>query len=99
MVPSDRIYTIDGAMALSIKDPETERTAAEPAALTGNSKTGAIRPLRESSFSARPCMTTRGSEGKVPALPAGRGLAQVPAEIRGQRISKAEREEILGHGP
>ena len=30
-------------MALNIKDPETERLAAEVAALTGNTKTGAIR--------------------------------------------------------
>ena len=24
---------------------------------------------------------------------------QVPAEVRGQKISKAEREDILGYGP
>ena len=30
-------------MALNIKDPETERLAAEVAALTGTTKTGAVR--------------------------------------------------------
>jgi len=35
-------------VALNIKDPETERLAAEAAALTGDSKTGAVRQaLRE----------------------------------------------------
>lgn len=30
-------------MALNIKDPETERLAAEVAAITGQTKTGAVR--------------------------------------------------------
>ena len=35
-------------MALNINDPETERLAAEAAAFTGDSKTGAVRQaLRE----------------------------------------------------
>lgn len=42
-------------MALNIKDPETERLAAEAGALTGDSKTGIIRQaLREFLWRHRP---------------------------------------------
>jgi uncharacterized protein with PIN domain len=40
-------------MALNIKDPETERLAAEVAALTGETKTGAVRHARRMALEAR----------------------------------------------
>jgi antitoxin VapB len=89
-------------MALNIKDLETEKLAAEVAELTGESKTGAVREaLREK----RDRLALEGKGGS----PRRRGdLArfletqiwpQLPKELRGKPISKAEREEILGYGP
>lgn len=92
----------DYTMALNIKDPETEKLAAEIAELTGDSKTGAVRSaLREK----RDRLELERKSGR----PRRRGdLArfletqiwpQIPEELRGRPISKAEREEILGYGP
>jgi len=89
-------------MALNIKDLETEKLAAEVAELTGDSKTGAVRnALREK----RDRLALERKSGR----PRRRGdLArfletqiwpQLPKELRGKSISKAEREEILGYGP
>ena len=41
-------------MALNIKDPETERLAAEVAALTGTTKTGAVRYALRQVLEAHP---------------------------------------------
>jgi antitoxin VapB len=86
-------------MAMNIKDPEAERLAAEVAALTGESKTAAVRSaLRE----------------RRDRLNAQRGLRQgtlrrfledeiwprIPPEARNRPpMTKAEREELLGYGP
>jgi antitoxin VapB len=87
-------------MALNIKDPEAERLATEVAALTGETKTGAIRQaLRERrerlGFQAR-----HGSRQEALM----RFLEQeiwpaVPKRIRGRRLSRREEERILGYGP
>ncbi len=89
-------------MALSIKDPETEKLAAEVAELAGESKTGAVRQaLRERHDRLE---LERG--GKSPRT--GDFLRfleteiwpQIPEELRGRPpMTKAEREEILGYGP
>jgi antitoxin VapB len=83
-------------MALNIKDPETERLAAEVAALTGKTKTGAVRyALRQVllSQSRRPVKQreerlTRFLEEEIWPL--------IPPDQLGRPVSKAEREEILG---
>ncbi|MGD0715762.1 MAG: type II toxin-antitoxin system VapB family antitoxin [Gaiellaceae bacterium] len=85
-------------MALNIKDPETERLAAEIAALTGESKTGAIRvALRERK--ERLALQDPADRGRM----LRRWLEQelwpsLPAEALDGEISKAEREQILGYG-
>lgn len=85
-------------MALNIKDPEAERLAGEVAALTGESKTGAVREaLRErkerlllAKVGDRRARILRVLEEEVwPKLPPG---------VRGKPVSKEEREEILGYG-
>lgn len=87
-------------MALNIKDPETEQLAREVAAITGESKTGAVRTaLRERKQrlalerprADRAANLRRWLEEEV--------WPNVPAELRGKGITKAEREEILGYGP
>jgi antitoxin VapB len=87
-------------MALNIKDPETERLAAEVAAITGETKTSAVRTaLRER------------KERLELAGPSGQRTAalrewlerevwpNLPPDQRGRAPTKKEREEILGYGP
>jgi antitoxin VapB len=82
-------------MALNIKDPETERLATELAALTGETKTRAVRVALEE-------RTRRLARPRKPLL---QYLEEdvwpyIPAELRGRPpLTKAEREEILGIGP
>jgi antitoxin VapB len=86
-------------MALNIKDPDVDRLAAEVAAIAGESKTQAVRvalrerrerlALRTGAFDRRAAIR-RVLETEIwPALPDG---------VRGTRVTKAERERILGYG-
>jgi antitoxin VapB len=86
-------------MALNIKDRETEKLAAEVAAMAGESKTRAVRVALE-------------ERKRRLALRAGRrdrsqGLQQfleqevwpeVPRRVLGKRVTRREREAILGYG-
>jgi len=86
-------------MPLSIKNAEVERLVAEVAALTGESKTEAVRKalkerrdrlaLRQSAQS-RAARIRRVLEDEIwPAL---------PADVLGTTISRDEEERILGYG-
>lgn len=89
-------------MALNIKDQETERLAAEVAELTGESKTGAVRKaLREKRDRLELEMRTGRPRrrGDLVRFLETQIWPQIPDELRGRSISKAEREEILGYGP
>jgi antitoxin VapB len=91
----------DYTMALNIKDQETEKLAAEVAELTGDSKTGAVR---EALRQRRDRLVLRGGSKEKRRQDLRRFMEaeiwpQVPAELRGKSITKAEREEILGYGP
>jgi antitoxin VapB len=86
-------------MALNIKDPETEQLAGEIAALTGESKTGAIRTalrerrqrlLLERADGDRDAALRRFLEEEIwPSL---------PPELLGNAPGREEQEEILGYG-
>ncbi|WP_328647184.1 type II toxin-antitoxin system VapB family antitoxin [Amycolatopsis sp. NBC_00348] len=87
-------------MAMNIKDPEAERLAAEVAALTGDTKTGAVREalrLRRDQLMAqdntelRLKRMRRVLEEEIWPL--------IPPEELGKPIPKDEWEEILGFGP
>lgn len=86
-------------MAMNIKDPDAERLAAEVVALTGESKTAAVRAaLRErldrlNTHSARHRRTLRRFlEDEI--------WPHVPPEARDKPpMRKTEREELLGYGP
>jgi antitoxin VapB len=87
-------------MAMNIKDAETEQLAAEVAKLTGETKTAAVRAsLRE----RRDRLVAQHDFGR--RLTEARQFlqdeiwSQVPEDELGKPITKAEREEILGHGP
>lgn len=85
-------------MALNIKDPETERLAAEVAELAGESKTGAVREaLRERK---RRLLLERGGRGDRLLAWLERDVwPYLPEDVRGRTLTKEEEEEILGFGP
>ncbi len=86
-------------MALNIKNDKVERLAEELAHMTGESKTAAIlRALEE-------------RRERIALAPSGkRQLAQaldflekeiwpnIPPKLRGRRVTKRERERMLGYG-
>jgi antitoxin VapB len=87
-------------MALNIKDRETERLAAEIAALTGETKTGAIRQaLRERKRRLLVASGGRSRGDRMVAVLERRLWPGLGADVRGRPVSKAEEEAILGIGP
>jgi antitoxin VapB len=87
-------------VALNIKDPETERLAAEVAALAGESKTAAIRQaLRERKRRILVAQSGRDRGERMMDVLATRLWPQLPAGVRGSRLSTEEMEAILGLGP
>jgi antitoxin VapB len=89
-------------MALNIKDPETERLAAEVAELTGESKTGAIREAlrKERNKLAREREPLKERMRKFEEVMEREVWSHIPPEERGRpHMSKEEEEEILGIGP
>ncbi|HEY7953412.1 MAG TPA: type II toxin-antitoxin system VapB family antitoxin [Solirubrobacteraceae bacterium] len=86
-------------MSLNIKDEEAVRLASEVATLAGESKTRAVKVA----------LQERRERLALTATPAARGEGlrrfleqeawpQIPAEVLGRPISRAEREAILGYG-
>lgn len=87
-------------MALNIKNAETERLAAEVAELAGESKTQAVTvALRERRERLRRGQTTEERIERARRFFEEEIWSQLPADVRGTTITKAEREEILGYGP
>lgn len=86
-------------MALSIKDPVAEKLAAEVAALAGESKTRAVRVALEERR-ARLAFGAPRRDRKAALDEFLRDFwATLPKGVLGKRISKKERERILGYGP
>lgn len=87
-------------MALNIKDRVTEQLAAEVAELAGETKTGAVRVAlaerRERLLAAR---AAEDRAARLRRFLEEEVWPQVPSDVRGKRITKAEREAILGYGP
>jgi antitoxin VapB len=90
-------------MALNIKDRETEALVAEIAALTGETKTGAMRQAARERLER-----LRLQHGKPNPRKDAESMRRwleteiwplIPDDARGKTITKAEREEILGYGP
>lgn len=86
-------------MPLNIKDPETERLASEVAALTGESKTGAVRTaLRERRERLRLQRAVGDRQAALRALLEREVWPSLPAGAFGRAPSQAEQDEILGYG-
>jgi antitoxin VapB len=87
-------------MALNIKDPETEALAAEVAAMTGESKTRAVKmALEERAARLRLRISPKARREAFFRYLEEEVWPQIPPEVRGKRMTKEEREEILGYGP
>jgi len=87
-------------MALNIKDAETERLAAEVAALAGETKTRAVKiALSERKERLARRVVRRDRAAELQRFLEDEVWPQVPRDVLGQPVSKAEREEILGYGP
>jgi antitoxin VapB len=86
-------------MPLNIKDPETERLATEVAALTGESKTRAIRiALQERKQRLGFRVKRRSRKAEMLRFLERDVWPRVPAEERGRRLSREEEDAILGYG-
>lgn len=86
-------------MALNIKDGETIRLADELAALTGETKTRAVRTaLEERRQRLARGLSTAERARRLSDLLDGEIWPQVPANILGKPISREQRETILGYG-
>ena len=86
------------SVALNIKDPETERLAAEVAALTGTTKTGAVRYALRQVLQAQSHRSVRQREERLTRFLEEEIWPLVPPDQPGKPVSKAEREKILGFG-
>jgi len=89
-------------MALNIKDKETEALVTEIAALTGETKTGAVRQAARERLERleRRAGRRRRSPEELQRWLETEIWSQVPQELLDQPpMTKAEREEILGYGP
>jgi antitoxin VapB len=87
-------------MALNIKDPETERLAAQVAALASESKTRAINTaLRERYARLLAAASARERSRRLQAFLADEAWPQMPEDVLGRGLTKQEREDILGYGP
>lgn len=87
-------------MALNIKNVETERLAAEVAELAGESKTQAVTvALRERRERLRKGETPDERSRRLRRFLEEEIWPQIPPDVRGKPITKAEREDILGYGP
>ena len=87
-------------MALNIKDPETEKLAAEVAAITGESKTRAVKvALQERRQRLAVRVVRRDRVQELRRFLEEEVWPQVPRTVIGKRVTRREREAILGYGP
>jgi antitoxin VapB len=86
-------------MALNIKDPTAERLAAEAARLTGETKTGAIRTALAERIDRLSTATAAGRrKGRLRRFLEEEAWPAVPRRVLGRRVTKTQRETILGYG-
>lgn len=94
----------NSTMALNIKDKETEALVTEITALTGETKTGAVRQAARERLERLRLQSGR-PDPRRDAESFRRWLETeiwplIPEDVRGGKpLTKAEREEILGYGP
>lgn len=86
-------------MALSIKNPEVERMLDEIIAITGETKTEAVRQaLAERKARLRFRVADSRRKDRVWRVLEQEIWSRIPPDQLGKAPTKAEREEILGYG-
>lgn len=86
-------------MALNLKNSDVERLVDEITAITGESKTEAVRRALEERRARLRFRVAEGSRGaRIRRFLANEVWPVVPEEQRGHAPGRAERERILGYG-
>jgi len=86
-------------MALTIKNPDVERLLDELIQMTGESKTEAVRrALEERRQRLSPKSGLQRDESSLLTFLQTEIWPQIPAELLGVHLPKADKEEILGYG-
>ncbi len=86
-------------MALNIKNQDVEDLLLDVVRMTGESKTEAVRKaLAERRQRLALHAIAPRSEGRTLAFLEDEIWSQIPSELLGTRLSKAEEEAILGYG-
>ena len=86
-------------MALNIKNEDVEALLDEVVRITGETKTEAVRKALEERRQRLALRAgARPDEARLLSFLADEIWPQIPAELRGSRLSKREEEEILGYG-
>jgi antitoxin VapB len=87
-------------MAMSIKDRDAERLAAEIAAITGESKTRAVRVSLQERRDRLSLHFAGGDRGDdLLRFLQEEIWPSIPSRLLGKGVSRRERERILGYGP
>jgi len=85
---------------MNIKDSEVEELANEVAALTGETKTRAVKiALTERRDRLRAAAAHQSRADRLRRFLETEAWPQVPEQVRGRPLSRPEREEILGYRP
>lgn len=85
---------------MNIKDTEAEALANEIAALTGETKTRAVKvALRQRRDRLVAAAAQDADAARLRHFLETEAWPQIPEQVRGHRLSKADREAILGYGP
>lgn len=86
-------------MALNIKNQDVEKLLDEVVQITGESKTEAVRKaLEERRQRLALRFVTHQGDARLLSFLQDEIWPQVPAELIGTRLTKAEEENILGYG-
>jgi antitoxin VapB len=89
-------------MTLSIEDKETEALVARIVELTGETETAIVRKgarQRLDRIAAEPKPGPKMTAEELHHWLETEVWPRVPKDVLGKKITKAEREEILGYGP
>lgn len=86
-------------MALNIKNPKVERLAADVAALTGESKTEAIRKALEERKTRLSLGGAQSQRERWLEFLEREVWPTIPPEQLGRTLTREEEDDILGYGP
>lgn len=86
-------------MSLNIKNEAVERLAADVAALTGETKTEAVRRALEERKARLQSRTALDGRGRILQVLQREIWPHISPQEMGRPLSREEEDEILGYGP